>query len=124
MNNGTDRDLALQIVSLVEAINTNLASYNDTTYVPHIITQPTNFEGQLGNTASFTVIASNVKAYQWQHKIGNTWADSSLTGYKTKTLSASITEARLAYKYRCKITGKDDTIIYTDEVQMVLSENG
>lgn len=124
--NGTDRDVALSILSALTTTGTLLASINDTLYAPHIVTQPVNYEGALNTQASFTVEATNVKAYQWQQYVpGHTdWDNSAATGNKTATLSAiTVTETRLTYKYRCRLTGKDGTIIYTNEVQMVVPES-
>lgn len=121
--NGTDRDVALELVATLNTCKTLVESINDTLYAPHITTQPSNYEGNIGDTATFTVVATNVKSYQWQYTTaGVTWTDSGATGNKTASLSIGITETRLNQTYRCKITGLDDTIIYTDGMKMVLPE--
>jgi len=121
--NGTDRDVALELVTALDTCKTLVESINDKLYSPHITTQPTEFEGEIGDTAVFTVVATNVKSYQWQYTTaGVSWTDSGASGNKTASLSIGISETRLNQTYRCKITGLDDTIIYTDGVKMVLPE--
>ena len=125
-DNGTDRDIALSLVSALNTTATLLETIHDTRYAPHITTQPTDFEGELGDTATFTVVANNVKAYHWQFSSsqGQTWANTGTTGYTTDTLALAITETRLGYIYRCKIDGLDDSIIYTNTVKMIQTAEG
>ena len=83
-----------------------------------IVTQPVNCEAAVGETAHFSVEATGVKTYQWQYWTpkSNKWVNGSTT---TPELSTGVTEARYANKYRCMLTGEDDTVLYTDEVQIV-----
>ena len=65
-----------------------------------ITQQPQNFEGAVGETATFTVKATgNGLTYQWQYKdVGGSWANSS---FKTATMTCKITAARDGRQYRC-----------------------
>lgn len=122
-NNGTDRDVALSIVNLITEISTLVSTINSNLFVPAIVTQPTNQEVALSGTCSFTVVAVNVAAYQWQRKTsGASWGNTSLSGNKTDTLTFTTSAEAYTSTFRCKITGKDGSIIYTDEVQVVLPE--
>lgn len=60
-----------------------------------------------GSTAQFTVTAYGAVSYQWQYRApgGTKWANTSLTGNKTATLSVSATAGRNGYSYRCVING-------------------
>ena len=122
-SNGTDRDVALALVTALDTCQTLVESINDTLYAPHITTQPSDFEGEIGDTATFTVVATNVKSYQWQYTSqGISWADSSASGNKTASMSISVSEARLAFQFRCAITGLDGSVIYTNGVRMIVPE--
>lgn len=124
--NGTDRDVALQMVSLLTDINTALTNINDHKFVPHILTQPTDQEGAVGSDVTFTVVADNVKSYQWQFKASEqsgSWQNS--TGESATTASRTVTVASSNYYrniFRCKITGLDNSVIYTDIVKILEPE--
>lgn len=122
MDHGTDRDVALAIVSALDSCASLVASVNDNLYVPHITTQPTNQEGDIGDTVTFTVAGNNIAAYQWQYKSGGVWANSSSTGNQTASMEVEVNENRYGYLYRCMITGKDGSTIYTDEVKITRPE--
>lgn len=124
MGKDTDRDIFSQIVTLISECKTLIETINDNKYVPHIITQPVDFVGAVDDRATFTVVANNVKGYQWQVRdiAGGTWANSGSTGNKTDTLSLTVTSARYNYRYRCVITGLDNSQIFTNEVKMVRPE--
>jgi len=80
---------------------------------PVILEYPQYYEGQLGDTAAFTVSArGNNLAYQWQFSKdgGSSWWNSTATGSTTDTLSIEFTEARRNYLYRCKVTDGEDTL--------------
>jgi len=88
---------------------------------PTITRQPVNYVGELGSAASFTVAAEGEElTYQWQVGGGKTWKDSTAAGARTATLRpGAVTEARLAYRYRCIITDKYGSSVTTDTVKMV-----
>ena len=125
-DNGTDRDVALSILSVINSIKDSLTAINAHLFSPYILTQPVNATDiEIGDTATFTVSAANISAYQWQYKGPNdtNWYSSTHSGNTTATLSVVATESRYAVKFRCKLTGTDGTIVYTDEVQMIAPES-
>ena len=73
---------------------------------PKITTQPSSVTAAAGKTVKFTVKASGgALSYQWQYSKDNgaTWSNSTMTGYKTATLSVEVTSARNGYRYRCVV---------------------
>jgi len=87
-----------------------------------IVTQPADFIGALGTTATFTVEATgDGLTYQWQVNSGSGWANSGAASANDATLKpGKVTEARLAYLYRCIITDSHGNTVTTDEVRMRL----
>ena len=124
-DNGTDRDVALAFVSVVNDLATLLGTLNDNLFVPHIVTQPTNQTVAEGENAVFSVVANNVTAYLWKYRAGQTgsWRDitpgGSITGIDTATLTVPNNAQRYTYYYRCTLTGKDGSTINTDLVQII-----
>lgn len=125
--NGTDRDIALLILDGLNSCATLVTAVNDNLYAPHITAQPTDQTAAIGSNAVFAVTATNVAEYHWQSKNTAlqypTWADTAYgSGYDTATYTVNATEQRYAYLYRCRIVGKDGTIIYSDEVKILAPE--
>ena len=120
-DNGTDRDVALQLLDAVTAAANMVTAINQHLYVATVTTQPTDQTGAVEDTVYFTVAGYNIEAYQWQYlpSGSNRWQNSSSTGYNTDTLTVEITEQRYTYKYRCRLTGKDGKYTYTDEVRLL-----
>lgn len=84
-----------------------------------IIRQPSDYIGQLGDTAFFHVDATGDDlTYRWQYSSGATWYYSTMTGNRTPTLRGELTEARLGYRFRCVITSGTETV-YTNPVRML-----
>ena len=126
-DNGTDRDVALLIVSKLNTIAEGVAQINDNLYVPHIVTQPTDQTAAVNDNAVFTIVANNVSVYEWQYaptQVTPSWRamHSGATGTDTATLTVPVTNTRYGYLYRCKITGKDGSIIYSDSVKIIQPE--
>lgn len=125
-DNGTDRDIALAFVTVVDDLATLLGTLNDNLFVPHIVTQPTDQTLAVDATATLTVVANNVVSYAWEYRTsGSTvWRDmfSGATGADTDTVSFTVTETRQTYLYRCKMTGKDGSTIYTNNVHIYAPE--
>jgi hypothetical protein len=74
-----------------------------------IISQPSNYTGPVGSTATFHVgAAGNNLTYQWQwySPRGKIWTNSTsaTVGYNTDTLQVVITNARDGFKYRCIVS--------------------
>ena len=81
------------------------------TWVPYsdvavVATQPKNASGYIGGTVQFQVEGSGPDiTYRWQYKTPcGSWADSTMTGANTDTLTVPVTAARNRYRYRCVIT--------------------
>ena len=98
------------------------------TWIPYdetlkITSQPSDYTGKAGDTASFTVEASGENlTYQWQYQnVGSSaWKTSGQSGNKTGTLCVPITESRNGQKYRCVITdGSGKQVISNEAVLYV-----
>lgn len=84
-----------------------------------IKTQPVSYKGLTGNTAKFKVVAQGTGLkYQWQTYSNGKWANSSLTGAKTATLSVPVTNSRNGYKFRCVITDYSGKTVTTNTVTL------
>ncbi len=82
-----------------------------------ITAQPVNVTAAAGDTVSFKVAATNVASYQWQYsKDGNTWNKSGAAGNTTDTIQLTVTASNKANVYRCKLTGADGSVQYTNAV--------
>ena len=125
MRNGTDRDIALQIVADMETISEKVAAINNNLYHVVILTQPTNQTVALNDTCTFTVVAANVTAYQWQYQAGGTgpWLNLEVAGATTASTTFTVSAAgHYLRTYRCKMTGKDGEDVVTNTVQVIASE--
>ena len=72
-----------------------------------ITSQPVNYTGALGDTASFTIAAQgDTVQYRWYVSTdgGTSWMECWFDGYDTATLSFYVNEARASYQYRCIVT--------------------
>ncbi|MCQ2500161.1 MAG: hypothetical protein MJ117_02310 [Lachnospiraceae bacterium] len=88
---------------------------------PAVITQqPVGWDLADGKNASFGVEATGVESYQWQYsKDGSRWFKSSLTGADTAEISLTAALSNVENVYRCKLTGTDGAVIYTDTVGFI-----
>ncbi len=78
-----------------------------------ITSQPEDFTGPIGETASFTVEAQGEGlTYQWQYKSlkDGKWYDTKTAGYNTPTMSIAVTNNRNGMQFRCKVTGGGTTV--------------
>ena len=88
-----------------------------------ITTQPSDYVGDIGDTAKFTVAAEgNGLTYQWQLKKGSSWANLSTGGAKTATLSISVDESRVGKVYRCIVSDDKGNSLTSKEVTISLAE--
>ena len=88
-----------------------------------ITTQPSDYVGDIGDTAKFTVAAEgNGLTYQWQLKKGSSWANLSSGGAKTATLSISVDESRVGKVYRCIVSDDKGNSLTSKEVTISLAE--
>ena len=99
-------------------------TFNDTTYTSEhelelrITTDPTDYTGEVGTKAEFTVAAegNGELTYQWQFKNvnSNSWQKSSQSGSTTDTLTVPITEARDGQQYRCVVTDENGNTVISN----------
>ena len=123
------RDTALKILGKLQNLKLVISNAKKdaqilTRTIPVILEQPQSYVGAAGGQANFTVIAENVAGYQWQtkKKVNEQWGNSGIAGNKTDTIHPSITAAYTEYEYRCKITGIDESVIYSDVVDITIVE--
>lgn len=116
MRNGTDRDIALQIVADMETISEKVAAINNNLYHVVILTQPTDQEAVVSTSVTFTIAAANVVSYQWQARyLGqDVWNDASGDSAKTDTWTFIATSLAFTRVVRCKMVGKDGEIVYSN----------
>lgn len=83
-----------------------------------IIRQPQSQAAVAGDTVTLSVEATGVASYQWQYisSQGQNWGNLTWEGATAATMTAKMTAARLEYWYRCKLTGLDGSVVYTDVV--------
>ena len=84
--------------------------------------QPESVTAAVGETARFTVSAAGDDVtYRWQYKTptGN-WALCGLTGARTDTLTVPVTAARNSYQYRCRVTGANGNVLYSDAATLTV----
>jgi uncharacterized repeat protein (TIGR02543 family) len=85
-----------------------------------ITSQPTDFKGNEGDTAKFTVGAvGNGLTYQWQLKKGSSWANLTSGGATTATLSFKIDSGKFGKQYQCVITDKNGETAVSDTVTIL-----
>ncbi len=76
------------------------------TVLTSITGQPQNINTAVGTTAVFSVSATDVVKYQWQHRApGGSWKNSTATGYDTAAMSVTVTKpAWNGFQFRCVVT--------------------
>lgn len=80
-----------------------------------ILEQPQYVTAGVNTKVSFHVEAKNAASYQWEYsKNGSTWYKSSASSAKTDTISITVSKSNCANVYRCKVTGTDGKIIYSE----------
>lgn len=92
-----------------------------------IVTQPADFSGSIGETATFTVeTTGNVASYQWYYSKDNgaKWSRSGLAGYDTATLSVPVNNARMGQMYRCVITDEEGNTVTSDAAAIKQKQSG
>ena len=102
-----------------QKVQTNTVSM--TVSGPVITTQPVNYTGAVGSTATFTVAASGEGlTYQWWVKVpgSSTFTKSSITG---KTYSVTLTSARNGNQLYCVVTDKNGQKVQTNTVKMTVA---
>ena len=126
--NGTDRDVALQMVGTLNDIVSAVSAIALNVVDPVITVQPTNQSVPLNNTVWFEVTAENATSYQWQidrqdsqgfvdQPESQIWIGT--TTRKMHFLSAALREP---FEFRCKISNAHGTV-YSDAVQFTIPES-
>ncbi|MBQ8175701.1 MAG: hypothetical protein IJ035_01530, partial [Oscillospiraceae bacterium] len=87
-----------------------------------ITTQPTNYTGAIGATATFTVKATGATSYQWQQNTGAGWANINTTAGRKSSFSLGVTAARAKYQYRCVVSDGTNTVT-SNAVKMIVKES-
>lgn len=86
-----------------------------------ITTQPADINANAGDTVTFSVVATGVASYQWQ--VGGTnganWTDLTWTGSNASSMSHTMNETNIKYVYRCRLTGSDGTVLYTNTIKFI-----
>jgi hypothetical protein len=86
---------------------------------PKITSQPSDFTGNLGGTATFQVKAKgDGLTYQWQVYKNGAWKNTSLTGNSTNTLEAGIIDSRDGMQFRCVIKDANNNKTISDTVTL------
>ena len=101
------------------------------TWVPYasfdITSQPTDFTGPIGATASFTVEAAGEGlTYQWQYKSlkDGRWYDTKADGYNTPTMRIGVTAARNGMQFRCKVTNSSGETVTSNAATLYAEAAG
>lgn len=82
-----------------------------------IISQPEDYTGKVGDTATFTIVASGDNlTYQWYYSNtqGTKWARSGQTGSTTASLQVPVNKARIGQLYRCVVTDAEGNTLTSD----------
>lgn len=89
-----------------------------------ITAQPQDMTGEINSTVNFALKAQNVSDYRWyyQNTTSDKWFETSMTGYNTNTLTIAVTKARNGYHYRCKLTGYDGEIKYSESALLTVQQ--
>lgn len=92
-----------------------------------ITSQPENYTGKVGETATFTVVAEgDGLSYQWYYKNANssTWHASGMEGANTSSISVPVAMYRDGQQYRCEITDTEGNVVTSDAavVSVVIAE--
>lgn len=86
-----------------------------------ITEQPQQVTSGIKAPVAFHVEAENAASYQWQYsKDGEKWYSSSASTAKSDTLAITVSKTNYKNVYRCKVTGKDGQVLYSETVGIEL----
>lgn len=90
-----------------------------------IVFQPVDAEVTAGVKAQFDVTATDAAFYQWQYRRNEntSWFNTTLPGYDASILYVPATLSRNGYQYRCRITGTDGRIIYSEPAMLTVLDS-
>ena len=85
-------------------------------------TQPADATAAVGEVATFTVVAENAYAYQWQYcRPGSTtWNNTGADGNQTATLNWTTKSSNNGYKLRCVVYGLDGREYISDTAKLTI----
>ena len=88
---------------------------------PVIVTQPASQSVKEETSAKFTVEATGAESYQWYYRKNSdaSWAETSLSGCKTATLTVLAKSTRDGWQFRCKVSNSVG-YVYTKAVTLTL----
>ncbi|MBQ1571616.1 MAG: hypothetical protein IIZ78_10860 [Clostridiales bacterium] len=82
--------------------------------------QPQDSVAQVGETATFTVVAQGVSQYQWECKFPDgDWFNSTSAGNNTASVSFTVTDRNKTLQFRCKLTDAQGEVHYTNIVSII-----
>ncbi|MBR2549742.1 MAG: leucine-rich repeat domain-containing protein [Clostridiales bacterium] len=82
-----------------------------------ITSQPKNYTGAAGSTASFSVTATGTGlTYQWQMYSNGAWKNSGASGSKTNKISFKVSNTHDGMMYRCVVTSSNGIIAISSPV--------
>ncbi len=87
---------------------------------PSITTQPKNKTVALGETATFKVVASGAKAYQWEYSKDNGASWTTFTGKTSASLSVTASKTNNGCLYRC-IVKNGTTSVTSSKARLTVS---
>lgn len=99
--------------------------YPTSTNLPLIIRNPIDVTAPDGTTINLNVLASNATGYQWQLSTdgGETWRNSTSTGYNTDTMTFTARAAYSGRKYRCVVSNSYGST-ETDAITLLIDPSG
>ena len=110
---------------ITDAAGNTTTSDIATLTVVSITTQPSDSTVTVGETAKFNVGLSSTNGitYQWKYQLDDgSWANTTVTGSKTATVSISGTVARNGHVYKCVISDATGNTIETNAVTLTVNK--
>ena len=87
-----------------------------------IILQPQSVTADSGNAVAFQVmVVGDVVSYKWEYRKIFKWFDTTMTGYNTDTLTVTAAGNRNGYDYRCVVTLKNGTVLYSQPAKLTVN---
>ena len=87
-----------------------------------ITKQPESVSASIGERISFSFSAENAASYQWYYSKdgGVKWYKSSASGCTSDTITLTVSKTNSVNQYRCRVTGTDGTMQYTEMAGITL----
>ncbi|MBR6027971.1 MAG: hypothetical protein IKP40_02700 [Clostridia bacterium] len=104
------------------------AAYTDTVKLiapdVSINVQPKDATALIGDKVTLSVEALNVRSYLWQYSNneGMDWINFTSGGHNTASYTYTVESQHYIRLIRCKLTGLNGTILYTDSVKLLAPE--